>query len=172
MKKFLAFAIALILLLAAVGAAQAQDEIYIILFWHDAEYTVAPDDTVYVTFGWYACNPGLLKAVQNALDLEIAVDGEPFYQMVKKDPYWGAPFPPVGPVEACIPDLNATPTQADWIFPLDLSQFELDQAYEISYILSFDHQVVDGYDGDGDGIPDFYYGQYPYGFTLTVTESP
>ena len=172
MKKTLAVVIALILLLSAVAAAQAQDETLIYLLWSGAEYTVNPDDTVYLVFGWYACNQGLLKAAQNALGLEITVDGEPFYQIVKKDPYWGAPFP-VGPIEYCIPAASASPVQSNWFFPLDLSQFELDEEYELSTSIWFDHQITDGMDGDGDGKQDFYSGVvYSGTVTLTVTETP
>jgi hypothetical protein len=171
MKKTLAVVIALILLLTAVVAAQAQDQTLIVLLW-DGEYTVNPDDTVYLVFGWGACNQGLLKTAQNAFGLEITVDGDPFYQMVKKDPYWGAPYP-IGPFEACIPAESASPVESDWFFPLDLSQFELDQEYEFSTIMWFDHLVTDGQDLDGDGKPDFYSGELISStITLTVTETP
>jgi hypothetical protein len=172
MKKTLAVVIALILLLTAVVAAQAQDETLIFLLWSGAEYTVNPDETVYLVFGWGACNQGLLKAAQNAFGLEITLDGEPFYQMVKKDPYWGAPYP-IGPFEECIPAESASPVESDWFFPLDLSQFELDEEYEFSTSMWVDHQITDGFDSDGDGKPDFYSGVlYSGTVTLTVTETP
>ena len=172
MKKLLVIVIAFVLLLAAVGVAQAQDEVFILLPMLGEEYTVNPDQVVYMAFGWGACNRGLLKLAQNALELEIMVDGAPLYELVHKDPYWGEPYS-IGPFEQCIPDSHASPVESDWIFPLDLSQFNLDVEYEISYTLRLEHQITDGYDGDGDGIQDFYDGVLLAGsFNLTVSESP
>lgn len=168
MKKLLVVVIALGLLLAAVGAAQAQDEVYIFLPFPQEGYIVHPDDTVYMAFGWGACNPGLVRDAQNAFGLEITVDGEPLYELVHKDPYWGTPYP-LGPSEVCILNPHASPTESDWIYPLDLSQFELDQEYEISYILWVDHQITDGCDYDENGLPDLYNGVLLAAtFTFTV----
>ena len=56
MKKLLVVVIALALLLAAVGVAQAQDEVFILLPMLEEGYTVNPDQIVYIAFGWGACN--------------------------------------------------------------------------------------------------------------------
>jgi hypothetical protein len=172
MKKLLVVVIALALLLAAVGVAQAQDEVFILLPMLEEGYTVNPDQIVYIAFGWGACNPGLVKTAQNALGFEITVDGAPLYELVHKDPYWGTPYP-IGQFEECFPDPHAVPTEADWIYPLDLSQFELGEEYEMSFSLWLNHQITDGFDYDENGLPDFYNGVLLSGsFNLTVVDSP
>ena len=50
MKKLLVVVIALALLLAAVGVAQAQDEVFILLPMLEEGYTVNPDQIVYIAF--------------------------------------------------------------------------------------------------------------------------
>ena len=171
MKKLLFLVIVFVLLLSSVGVAQAQDEVLILLPMLEEEYIVNPDQAVYIVFGWYACTPGLLKGVQNSLGLAITVDGDLLYELVHKDPYWETPYS-VGSLEECIPDPHAVPTAADWIYPLDLSQFELDVKYEFSFSLWLDHKTVDGYDADGDGKPDMYEGEFTGSFNLTVSASP
>jgi hypothetical protein len=150
MKKIFALLITLGLLLAVFSVAQAQN--WVVLWWADGgTFTIPEGETAELAIGWKTCNGGLTKAFMNATHIEINLDGELLYEVTDRhDLYWD--IWPAAPTEDCIPDANAKPSMAAWFYPMDLPPGE----YEISFVVSTDHQLTDGFYDPVTGTPAFY----------------
>lgn len=161
MKKLLIILIVLVLLLAAVTVAQA--DTYVWLWGADGEtYTVDQGESAGLYITWVTCNRGLARAFQNAVNIELTLDGAPLYQTMQNDPYWIFEWD-AGEWEDCYPDENSRPTGVGWQISVQLPPGE----YQIGYNIWLNNRLPDGFNSDGIGPPDFYEGVMQEGsFTL------
>jgi hypothetical protein len=170
MKKLLIVLVALVLLLAVVTIAQAQN--FVVLPYADGQtYSIPAGESAQIAYaGWLTCNRGLNIAYMNAFNLELSyADGSPLYQLTgKNDPYWWDNYKwEEPPVEGCIPE--SPNYEVWWVYPITLPPGE----YNITWSAWLDHKIPDGFDGDNNGLPDFYEGHRSEGtFTLIFEAAP
>ena len=155
MKKILVPLIVFGLLFAPITTVQAQDSVEIRMMG-SYEVTVQAGDQVVLLSGWGACSDALVKLAIKAFNIEIWLNGEPLMTPDDNGPYWG-------PIElwynpnnlTCVVPPNSEIVVSYWRYALE----PLDPGtYEIHFVYSLDHPIIDGGDWDGDGKLDKYSG--------------
>ena len=134
-----------------------------------AEFEVTGDQNVVIYWRWGVCSRGQAQAFLQAVNQNYhELDGEALFTSVAEaNQYWG-PIQPFGNGEGCIG--NKTTYWAT-LWEYDLGQLA-PGTYELHSIAAVAHRLTDGFDGDGDGRPDFYSGTlFDQYITINVVEA-
>ena len=156
--------------LAFVPSARAQEgSVVLIVTWDASETYEAPaGSTIVLITGWFVCRaPGLYTSYQNALAVELIVDGQVLLDGSVKatKPYWQPRIATGWTYDFCN---NHSGYEYGNIWVYDLSWLGVGE-HTVEWTTVQTHPVTDMLDGDGDGKPD----KYPAGVldeaTVTVT---
>lgn len=152
MKKLFIILGALVLLLMAVTAAQAQTYVWLGPDLDGQTFIVHEGQSADMFLGWYTCNRGLANSWMNTFKVELTyADGTLIHQLSdRNDPYWWDIYQWDVADEECITE--APMYSIYWVYPLSLDP----GTYEIHFHIWTSHQIPDGYDADYDGVPDLY----------------
>jgi hypothetical protein len=123
----------------------------------DQEKCVPSGSPVRLTTHWYAATAALAQDYLDALDLTVEVDGESLSEVPD---HWSA-AEPCGDFD----EDGETDYVTRWAYPVkDLDDGE----HTVDAHFSLAHPITDGFDLDGDGVPDEYTGSWDRTLTLQV----
>ena len=154
-KKILALLLITIFFIIAPSTISFAKDKSIKIHPYGGEYTVSSNDDIVISIGWGTCSEGLQQDYIKSVNNKYLLNNEPLKDAQKKDkdlwmePYFveNAPWK-----DLCIWDVDGV-WQMAWKYDLG----KLDPGdYELVWERTYNFNVIDGYDQEGDGIPDVY----------------
>jgi hypothetical protein len=122
---------------------------------YGGEYTISTKDEIVIRIGWGTCSKGLTIDYVDSVHNVFFLNGELIEKAQKKDKeFYKEPivFDDAPWASLCIWDVDRT-----WGVPWEYKLGKLDAGtYELVWERTYDFNVIDGYDLDGDGIPDMH----------------
>lgn len=149
MYPVLVLSILAVLVISPLSVQADPDEVQI-LVWFPDTYTVQSDQEVILYGRWGACSPGLVQMFRTASNVQLTLDGFPILGSEDVRELWGQPESSE-PWEWCMG--NQDLWWAFWYYSLGTLE---PGTHELVTTLTLNHQVHDGADYDGDGVPDMY----------------
>lgn len=167
MKKVGIITLLVCLLIATVYTAaladNSYDPVYVVPYFIE-EVNVYTDQEVILAFPWISCTRGLTVSYLTAIHMDWMYDGLPLFASEEEfAEYWWPIFPE--DQTGCISGQKSQGWTAVWVY--SLGDYDEPGEHVVSVEVWFDHPITDGYDSNGDGIPDIYSGTLGV-FTTTI----
>ncbi len=151
----------------------SEDILEIQPFQWDSGITVYSDQKIVFKIGWLACQKGLVQDYIKAANLTLTRDGESlFASKADAEQYWGPITEKIAGSsgDTCLGKPSDTLWQVAWEYPYG----HLEAGDYTFYISSrLERTITDGFDANGDGVPDKYNGTLKEReFTIHVEDRP
>jgi len=157
-RRVLMAFVVLAICLSVPPPVQAQDAVRRIDVTAATSFSVMPEEALVLEWGWLACNRGLVRSFLDAVEVSFAVwnheSGEAVATVDPAGSAWLSPHTVPGFADAC-PSGKHDAWGATWEYNLGGLQAG---AYDLHVSAVLKHPVSNGFDWDGNRIPDRYSG--------------
>ena len=153
-KKAFLLLILLMIILTPLSSSLAKGEpVYINPFID--EYTVTSKDNLVIRHGWGACSEGLTYDYMKSLNDTFFLNGKELLKPNENSfDFWEDPYhlPDTSGIDLCIWDVEYT-----WVSYWNYEIGKLKPGdYELIWHKDHNYKIIDGFDLEGDGVPDVY----------------